>query len=137
VSRALAGLGDTWWVRLAAPAVPLADACDAAGVSTNALESLEPGQDAVAGSSVLACPGYFCSPAGFVLVLAHLTRCNLGFELHVVMGADTGASVYAVHPPLDTHSRSILAELDPERAPAASELEARARSVFARLRASA
>jgi len=137
VSGALAGLGETWWVRLAAPAVPLADACDTAGVSTNALETVAGAADDAAASAVLACPAYFCSPAGFVLVLAHLTRRNLDFELHVVMGTDTGASVYAVHPPLDPHARSILAELDPDRAPAASELEARARGVFARLRVSA
>jgi len=134
VSGALAGLGDDWWVRLAAPAIPLADACTAAGVSTNALAADAAGGDGAAASAVLVCPGYFCSPAGFVLVLAHLTRSSLGFELHVVMGADAGAPVYAVHPPLDDHSRRLVAQLDPERAPAPSELEARARGVFAHLR---
>ncbi|SDG00391.1 hypothetical protein SAMN05216241_10491 [Limimonas halophila] len=134
MSGALTGLGEAWWVRLAAPAIALTDACEAAGVSTNAVDTLAAGDDDAAASAVLTCPSYFCTPGAFVLVLAHLTRCNLDFELQVVMGADARASVYAVHPPLDEHSRQLLSQVDPERAPAASELEARARSVFARLR---
>ena len=127
---ALAHLGTAWWVHLGGDEIVLADACEGVGVSRNALTPID--GFGGAGGVQLVCPSYFCGPADFVLVLAHLTRRNLDFHLRVVRGEGPDASVCAVHPPLDPHTRAVLAELAPGRVAEPGELEDRAREVFAR-----
>lgn len=127
-----------WTVRVTGLPQAVADACHAAGLSPNAMElhdlSVIQAGPSASGASV-TCPSYFCDRTGFVLVLAHLVRNHLPFELELLLKRDaSGNSTYRLHPALDSHTRALLAEINPRDAEAIADLQDRASTVFARLR---
>jgi hypothetical protein len=126
-----------WNVRVSGLPHAMSEACEAAGLSPNAVEFHELTIDAHAPSATgasVAWPSYFCDKTGFVLVLAYLVRNNLPLELDIIVErAVSGHSRYRLHPALDPHSRAILASINPRQAEAIADLQARAEAVFARL----
>ena len=126
-----------WSVRVSALPQAMSEACDAAGLSPNAMAfhelTLQDGQPSAAGASV-DWPTYFCDKTGFVLILAYLVRNNLPLELEVRVTRDfSGISRYRMHPPLDKHSLTILQSINPRQASVITDLQARTEAVFARL----
>lgn len=116
----------------------MSEACDAAGLSPNAVTfhnlAVHGDRPAASGASI-DWPTYFCDKPGFVLVLAHLVRNHLPFEMDIhVTRPQSGPSHFRMHPPLDPHARAILEAINPREAQAIDDLAARAESVFARLR---
>lgn len=127
-----------WSVRVSSLPQAIAEACDAAGLSPNAVifhDLMLSGERPSAAGASVDWPSYFCDKAGFVLVLAYLVRNHLPLEMDIrVTRPESGTSHFRMHPPLDPHAKAILAAINPREAQAMEDLQARAESVFARLR---
>lgn len=127
-----------WRVRISSLPQALAEACDAAAVSPNAVilhDVTLQGEELSADGASLDWPSYFCDKASFVLVLAYLVRNNLPLEMDVfVTRAESGTSSFRIHPPLDGHAQSVLSAVNPNDTQMISDLNARAEAVLARLR---
>jgi hypothetical protein len=130
--------GIDWSVRVTSLPQAMSEACDAAGLSPNAVVfhnlALHGDGPSASGASV-DWPTYFCDKAGFVLVLAYLVRNHLPLEMDIrVTRPESGTSHFRMHPPLDPHAMAILQAINPREAQAIGDLQARAETVFARLR---
>jgi hypothetical protein len=127
-----------WSVRVSSLPQAIQEACDAAGLSPNAVifhDLTLGGERPAAANASIDWPSYFCDKAGFVLVLAYLVRNHLPLEMDVrITRPSTGTSHFRMHPPLDPHAKAMLQAINPREAQAMADLNARAESVFARLR---
>jgi hypothetical protein len=127
--------GSAFYLEITAHRHALVEAADVLDLSPNVVgEAPGPGLEVPCASFVW--PSYFCDRGDVVRMLTYLLQHGLPFDIDVWPDGLAGPR-YRLHPPLDPHTRDLLAEVDPKTASRITDWETRIDHVFRRLRAAA